>query len=283
MKKLLVIGVAMVFFGIVSLASVHAQDDSFNRVIRVKSQESMYNRTHVVAALFMNAHPNIKVVVERVPLVDDAISALIDKLTDVAMASRRLTEQEDQAALAKAIKLQERLIGYGGIVIITHSKNPVNELTIAQVKQLLKGEIKNWKELGGANEPVTVIKTGEAFPGTRVFIEQELLDKAPITSDAVVVAHFHQAMLKVAQTRGAVGYVRIRDAFESNVSKEAKIKTFKIKQSQAIAGVMPSRATVADATYPLRRPYYLYTQEEINQDLKSYVDFVLQKGWGSEQ
>lgn len=243
----------------------------------------MYNRTHAMAALFMSRNQDIKVVVEGVPLVDDALAALFDNSADVVMASRTLTEPEDQSLAAKGILLEERLIGYGGIVIITHPKNSLNELTVAQIQQLLKGKVTKWKEIGGADEPVVVVKTGETFPGTRAFIEEELLGKSPIASTALVAPNFYEAMRKVAETPGSLGYVRVRDAFESSVSADVSVKVMKVKKGQATLGIMPSRASIADGTYPLRRPYFLYSSANPNGALKAYIDFVLEKGWGAEQ
>ena len=202
--------------------------------------------------------------------------ALIAGEADVAMASRKITAQESEAAKAKGLQLDEHLIGYGGIVIITDQQNPVNELSIDQVRKIFTGEIVNWKDINGKDQAITVFKSGEKHPGTLLFVENDILGGVPITKSAITLPDFPVIIKKVAETAGSIAYARMRDPFPGPA---ARTKLLKIGKDEHSPSVIASRATIADGTYPLRRPYYLYTAAAAGKDVRSFVDFVVSKGW----
>ena len=282
MRKLVLIvcSVVMIFAGVIAISN--AQTEGRKTTIQVKGADSMANRISVLSRLFMHANTEIDVIVEKGGTVDSGMSALIEKNGDVVMASRRITSKEDKAASKKGIELVERLVGYGGIVIITHPSNPVNDLTLDQVREIFVGHIRNWKEVGGTDRYIHLARTGDQHPGTIAFLRDEVLDGSKLAGRAEVLPSFPAVMKKVATTPSGIGFVRIRDAFESSVSGEAVVKPLKIRQTSAMAPVMPSRATVGNGTYPLKRPYYLYYNATANNDVAKFVDFIVEKGWGSE-
>lgn len=282
MKRFLVFFLAAFMLSFISHASSNAQTETNKITIKVMTHSSMYNRTNVISKLYMNNHPNVNVVVEKTPLVQDALASVVDESIDVIMASRVLTDQESEAAAKKGVQLHERLIGYGGVVIVTDRSNPVNDLTLNQVRKLLTGEITSWKDIGGLDQPVKVVRTGDTFPGTNVFLENEVLKGAPMAKEATVVPDFVKMMSTVSQTPGSIGFVRIRDAFESSSASDTPVKILKIRSSAAVVAVMPSRENLSSGVYPIKRPYFLYHRPNARVEVANYVDFVLGKGWGSE-
>lgn len=283
MKKLLLFSLCAVLIGSMFAARADAQSEQKKVTVKVVAHATMYARTNIISKLFMNHNPNVNVIVEKVPLVQDALASATDSSIDVVMASRVISDPESDAAAKKGVQLVERLIGYGGIVMITDRANSVDNLSLNQLRKLFAGEISNWKEVGGQDKPVQVITTGEAFPGTVVFVEGEILKGASITKQAAVVPDFNQMMLTVSKTPGSIGFVRVRDAFESASGAEAPIKVLKIRRSAALVPVMPSRESIASGIYPVKRPYFLYYRQNAGPEVVNYVEFVLGKGWGSEQ
>jgi phosphate transport system substrate-binding protein len=231
--------------------------------IRVNGADSMYGRIMSLSQLYMKDHLNVDITVEKNALVEDGIRALIDGKAEVAMASRILTVRENIAARSKGVHLVEHLIGYGGIVIITHPTTAIGEITIDQVRRLLKGECVNWKELDAQYQPVVVFKTVDKHPGTLQFVQNSILAGAHIAKSAQEVPDFPALMEKVAETPGA-------------------IKVLKIKKDDVSPPVSPSRKTVLDGSYPLRRTYSLYTSRTADKGVRAFVDYVVSKGWGSQ-
>jgi len=279
MKKVLMAMLACLLgLGMGAWADARAADGD---AVRVTGAGSMFGRVHTLSRMFMKESPGIRVEVSKEANVDAGIAALLEGRTDAAMASRRLTDEEKEAAKEKNVELAERLIGHGGIVIVAHPSNPLNDLAVEEVRKIFKGEYTRWSQVGGADEPIVVFRTGSTYPGTSFFMENDFLG-GPFSDDATVVEEFSGVMRKVASTPGSLGYTRIRDAFESPAANEVWVKVLDIARIRGGAAVAPSRATVKDGSYPVLRPYYLYLRGDAGKEAVEFTDFIMRKGWGQQ-
>ena len=84
------------------------------------------------------------------------------------MSSRDLKEEEIASGL------NEVVIAYDGIVVVTHPSNKVKDLTMEQVKQIFTGEVTNWKELGGDDMEIVVVSREDGSGSRDAF--QEIVD-----------------------------------------------------------------------------------------------------------
>jgi hypothetical protein len=111
----------------------------------------------------------------------------------------RLGEPDIPATFAAQIATEE-------LVIILHPDNPAGSLTLDQVQQLFDGNIHNWSDLGGANEPVSVwslLPTDE----TRHIFVQSVLNNGLIASNASLAPHPEMMASTVADNPAAIGYL----------------------------------------------------------------------------
>jgi phosphate transport system substrate-binding protein len=283
MKKSLAIIVGLLLLAVAMIGTGNAQSDKGKNVVRVRCPDTMVVRIYTLTKMFMKENPDITVDFWKGASVEGGILALLQDHADVGMSSRRLSDGEAEMALKKNMELVERLIGYGGIVILTHSSNPLNSLTVEQVQKIFKGDYASWKRVGGSDQPITVITVSEKDPGTVAFMQKDFLGIIPISSKAVKADDFPSVIAKVGQIPGSIGYVRARDALEPPLKREAGAKMLEIKQNLALAAVMPSRGNVGDGTYPIRRPYYLYYDSKASDAVRKYADFIVRKGWGPQE
>jgi phosphate transport system substrate-binding protein len=65
---------------------------------------------------------------------------------------------------------------YDVLTAIVNSENPVKELTLGQLKDIFSGKIKNWKEVGGEDWPITVYIVGKESATRDVFKKHILKD-----------------------------------------------------------------------------------------------------------
>ncbi len=272
-KKTLIIAFVVAAFSIAGALPSAAQPKV---PIKVTGSDSMWGRVRSLALLYMKDHPQVDITISPNSLVDEGMKALIAGETDVAMASRKITAQESEEAKARGLQLVEYLIGYGGIVIITNQQNPINELSVDQVRKIFTGEIVNWKDISGKDQAITVFKSGEKHPGTLLFFENDILGGVPITKSAITLPDFPAILKKVAETPGSIAYVRMRDPFPGPA---ARTRNLNIRKDEHSPPVSPSRATIAAGTYPFRRPYFLYTPATARKDVSSFAAFVASKAW----
>lgn len=157
--------------------------------------------------------------------------------------------------------LKEIVVARDGISVIVNPGNAVGDLTLEQVKGIFTGAIKNWKEVGGADKPITVI-TREEGSGTRGAFEELALKGGKIGNTALVQDSTGAVREMVHGDASAVGYISLGQVND-------QIKPVKL------AGVEPSEANVVAKTYPLVRPFLFVTQGEPSGATREFIDFVL--------
>lgn len=153
---------------------------------------------------------------------------LVDGKADIAMVSEPLPIAIEAAKLAgKEIdpaKLQFSVIRNDEIVFVTHKSNPVKALTWAQVKDIHTGKIKNWKEVGGNDLPITVFADA-ATGGTRAMIRKIVLDGQDFGPDVKTQPAVKKAAEATSQNEGGIAGVGkgFADDFPLNILQSKKL------------------------------------------------------------
>lgn len=182
------------------------------------------------------------------------IQAVQEGRCDIGLSSRNLKDEE-------AKDLVGTVVAIDGIAIIVNPENPVADLTIEQIAKLYKGEITNWKEIGGNDLPVVLIGR-EAASGTRdgfesiTGTEDACKYSQELTSTGDVVQ-------TVASNPNAIGYASL-------ASVKDTVKAIDVE------GVTPTTETIQDGTYKVQRNFIFVTKKntELSGAAKAFFDFA---------
>ena len=139
----------------------------------------------------------------------------------------------------------------------------VKSLTKQQLTDIFTAKITNWKEVGGADEPIIVIGR-EAGSGTRGAFE-ELVDLVDGCKYANELDSTGAVIAKVASTPGAIGYASL-DALDDSV------------KALSLEGVEATAENIKAGNYFLSRPFVMATKGEISEQndlVQAWFDFVL--------
>lgn len=228
-------------------------------VVRVIGADSMAHTVTIYADEFGTDHQNCTVLVSG-GASQSGWEKLVSGDTEIAMLSNRPSKSHLQEAKAKGIDVEEGIIGWGGIVLITHPSNPVTSLTSDQLTKLLTGQYSSWKDVGGPDKAVQIVTVGdEAREEEGRFIMEELA-KGTLAPSARRVAYFRSIPPTVAQTEGALGLIRMRNLERLVEQGQAmKIKVIAVKRDDQSPAISPSRESVDEGTYPIARPFFIYT------------------------
>ena len=169
------------------------------------------------------------------------IKAVSEGRCDIGLSSRALKDSEKETGL------METTLAYDGIAVIVNKENSVEDLDIETIAKIYKGEITNWKELGGKDTEIVLIGR-EAGSGTRDGFEEITQTKdsckyrQELTSTGDVIT-------TVSSNPGAIGYASL-------ASVKDTVKPIKV------GGVTPSEETVKDGSYKIQRPFMLITKKD---------------------
>ncbi|MDQ6992227.1 MAG: phosphate ABC transporter substrate-binding protein [Mariprofundus sp.] len=180
------------------------------------------------------------------------------KLADIGMASRALKANESDLTAIK--------IANDGITIILHSSNRVANLSDEQIVAIYTGKIRNWREVGGSDQPITVVNKAEGHSTLELFLHHFHLKNSQVKADAVIGDN-EQGIKTVAANRGAIGYVSIGTA---SYDAEHGVPI----QLLPMNGVTATIEHVRDASFPLSRPLNLVVNGKPGELAQRFINFA---------
>lgn len=186
------------------------------------------------------------------------ITAVSEDRCDIGLSSRNLKDEEKNKGL------EETVLALDGIAIIVSPDNDVKDLSTEDIAKIYKGEITNWKDVGGKDAEIVVIGR-EAGSGTRdgfesiTKTENSCKYRQELTSTGDVIT-------TVAGNPDAIGYASL-----ASVNKN--VKTLKVN------GVSPSEKTVKDGSYVIQRPFVIVTKtdKKLSKAAQAFFDYITSK------
>ncbi len=250
----------------VSITSCGGKQKSQNSVL-IKGSDTLLNLVQQLSEAYMKKNPKTEISVIGGGS-GVGISALIEGETDIANASRQMKKEEIKRAEANGIEPVEFVIAIDGLAVIVNSNNPVNKLTTEQIAKVFKGEIKNWKDVGGNDEPITLYGR-QPVSGTYVFFREHIL-KGDYAKNMRQMSGNAAIVEAVKSDKTGIGYVGI------GYAKNAKgIKILSVS-SDGNTFVSPlEKEKVNEGLYPIARPLFQYTAGKPKGAVKKFIEFEL--------
>lgn len=182
-----------------------------------------------------------------------AYKDIVDGNADIIICAGPSDEQLAYAA-ENGVELEMVQIGSDAFVFIVNANNPVDDITIDQIKGIYSGKITNWSELGGGNIPIAAMRRNEGS-GSETALEK-LMGDIPIVPDYTTL------------TGSPIGF-SFR-YYVTGMLAEGGVKILKID------GIEPTVETVADGSYPVAGGIYaIYRKGDTNGNIYKVVDFML--------
>ncbi len=173
------------------------------------------------------------------------ITALLDGTTDIADHSRPIKPSEYKMAVENGIYPFTFHIANDAVAVIVHPSNPVNNLTLAQLKDIYTGKITNWNQVGGKDAPITVVSR-DSSSGTFETWEKIVMHKEPVLSGALFATSNADVANEVSRNPNAIGYVGL-----AYISPQLKAVT--------VNGKKATLESAINYTYPIARPLFMST------------------------
>lgn len=237
-------------------------------MVSVEGSDTMGDLLKVWSQEFMKNNPDVPVSI-NIGDTSQGIAALIARTTDLASASRDLTDEEVVLAHKHKVRLRKVPVARDSVAVIVNADNPVNDMTLAELKAVFTGEISNWSKVGGNDEKIDVLAR-ETGSGTSKFFISHVLKRSTIAKSATTVPSIETMMETIANNKNAIGYA----GMEALGEKPGKIKSLKL---QLITDGTAVGATAASAIggYPLSRPLFMFMDHDAKPSAQKFIDFCL--------
>lgn len=232
-----------------------SENAQLSGTINLNGSTSMEKLALALKEGFMTANPGVTVNVEFTGS-GTGIQSAIDGTTDIGNSSRALKDEEVSSGLV------ENIVAIDGIAVIVNKSVTATDITSEQLAKIYKGEIANWSEVGGADEPIVVVGR-ESGSGTRGAFE-ELLEVEDLCNYAQEIDSTGGVLSTVANTAGSIGYVSL-DVIDDTVAV------------MAIDGVVASEENIVAGDYMLSRPFVMATKGAISEQselVQAFFEYI---------
>ncbi len=233
--------------------------------IRIDGSTTVLPISQKVSEAYMKEHPDVTISVSGGGS-GNGIKGIIDGTVDIGDSSRFIKQEEVKLAVEKGGYPVPFAIGYDCIVPVVHPANPVSNLTLEQLKAIYKGDVTNWKELGGQDLKIVVISR-DTSSGTYEVWEEKVMKKERVSPAAMLQASNGAIVQAISSNKFAIGYIGL-----GYVNQGVKPVT--------VNGIHGNEATTLNGTYPISRPLFMFTRGWPAGDTLSFINYVLlgQKG-----
>jgi phosphate transport system substrate-binding protein len=193
---------------------------------------------------------------------------------DLVNASRAISDEEAAACRAVGREPIGFQIGIDALAVVVPQSNTfVKSLTFAQLKQIFSGQTRTWAELDPSYPPVEIaVFSPGADSGTFDFFVDQVLDgddQAILNTPGVVTSEDDEVLLKgIVANPYAIGYF----GYAYYKAEPGRLRALAIDSGSG--PVAPTQGTAQSGSYPLSRPLFLYSSQEILREKPQVAAFV---------
>jgi len=249
------------------VAGLFAADTARAGNIVIKGSTTVLPIAQKVAEAYMKQNPDVKISISGGGS-GNGIKALVDGSTDIADSSRFIKQKEVDLAVKNGIYPVPFAVAYDCIVPVVHPGNSIVNITLAQLKDIYMGKVKNWKEIGGPDQPLVVISR-DTSSGTYEVWHEKVMKKERVYPGALLQASNGAICQAVAKNKNAIGYIGLGYL-------NSDVKALMVNR---VAG---SEETTLNGTYPISRPLFMFTPGWPQGDVLNFINFVLNPDKGQK-
>jgi phosphate transport system substrate-binding protein len=258
--------IALGFVFSVLLAGCAAPVDEQRQPITVKGSDTMVQLGQRWAEAFMNAHPGAVIQVTGGGS-GTGIAALINGTTQICQASRSMTvEEKNSVKTQRMADVEEIPVALDALAVYVNRQNPIQQLTIEQAGRIFKGEVTNWKDVGGPDAGI-VLYGRENSSGTYVYFKEHVLANADFAEKYQGMPGTAAVVNAVTRDPNGIGY--------GGIGYATDVKTVAIAKDAGSNAVPPTMDNVFNNSYPLSRELYWYVAGAPEGAIKEFLDWVL--------
>jgi phosphate transport system substrate-binding protein len=268
MKKVMTL---MVIAGLIAGAGLLAAGQKA-KMIQIKGSDTLVNLVQVLAEEYMAKNPGAALAVLGGGS-STGIAGLTNGTCDIADHSREWKQKEIDLAWEKGVKPRFYIVAVDGVSIIVNEKNTLSQLAMADVGAIYRGEVKNWKAVGGPDKAVSLYGR-QSNSGTYVFMQEHVLGNKNYSTDMKEMNGNAQIIEGVLQDEGGIGYVGVGYLFDKDGKVRKGIKVLNISKEAGGKAFSPlDKAAVDSGDYPVSRPLFQATNGKPSGTAADFIRF----------
>ncbi|RHX89210.1 phosphate ABC transporter substrate-binding protein [Leptospira stimsonii] len=249
--------------------------------ITVTGSETMHVMLQMIGLEYSRKKSGTQVVVNGGGSIE-GIEKLFQGKTDIAAASRPLTEKELKEFDSRG-KFESLAVAYDGIAIIVNPANPIRKISLETASKIFSGEISDWSKIGGKAGKIQVVIRNDKS-GTAAYFETHVLKQKDLgaknyearknveySSNAKIVSDNDTMAAEIDSNPNAIGFMGMGSALFEN---KGRVRALEYSLSGKEPHVVPSIENVYNRTYELSRGLYLFYLSDHGQKIDDFITYV---------
>jgi phosphate transport system substrate-binding protein len=226
--------------------------------IVITGASSMVPLSTEAANRFMKDHPGT--------IINVSAGGSYRGLADVMSGAATIGNSDVAASPDQEGALEDTRVAVVGIAVVANAGSfnaAVSSLSLAQLRAIFAGRIRNWKELGGGDQTISVLHR-ELDSGTRAVFSKLIMNGQEVVAGKELRGS-GAIQTALRQTHGAISYLAL-----SHLLPQFK--------ALAIDGVAPSSGTIIVGRYPLWAYEHMYVKRPRSAAVGQFLGFALSPG-----
>ncbi len=252
------------FFSVIAAVATGIAAQAAN--ITMKGSDTLVILAQKWAEVYMQKNSDTKIQVNGGGS-GTGFAALQNQQTDLANASRKIKPKEVEACLkAFGKRPTEYKVALDGLSVYVHESNAIKELSLEQLKNIFTGKVRNWKEVGGQDQPITLYSR-ENSSGTYEFFKENVLQGQDFSASAQNMPGTAVLLQSVGRDPKAIGY--------GGAAYGQGAKHIKVSKETGGEGVEPTEENILNQKYPIWRYLYIYVNPALDKgDVRKYLTWI---------
>lgn len=250
LKQRRIIGLIILIF---SMSMITACTKTSSSGTIVAGSTSVQPYAEVLAEEYMILNPGSQIDIQGGGS-SAGITAAETESAAIGMSSRGLKDDE--------MHLWHIEIAKDGLVLIVNPDNPVDNLSLDQIRDIYSGIITDWSQVGGVEARINLIAREEGSGTRSAFIDLVMREGEEITPKAIVQDSNGSVMQLVAGDPNAIGFISL-GLVNDNI------------KALDIDGIEATAENIMNNSYTLARPFLFVTKDEPTGLTKDFIDFIL--------
>ncbi|MHA4766063.1 phosphate ABC transporter substrate-binding protein [Bacillus altitudinis] len=230
--------------------------DEASGSITISGSSAMQPLVLAAAEKFMDKHPKADIQVQA-----GGSGTGLSQVSEgsVQIGNSDVFAEEKDGIDAKALK--DHKVAVVGMAAAVNPEVGVKDITKDELKKIFTGKIKNWKELGGKDQKITLVNRPDSS-GTRATFVKYALDGAT-PAEGITEDSSNTVKKLIAETPGAIGYLAFSYLTDDKITP------------LSIDGVKPEESNVESGKYKIWAYEHSYTKGEPDGLAKQFLDYLM--------
>jgi phosphate transport system substrate-binding protein len=243
---------------------------SAKKLLQIKGSDTLINLVQKLSEEYMKKQSK-EVIAVTGGGSGTGIAALINRKCDIANASRQIKDKEVKLAAKNGVNVKRIVVAMDGLSVIVHKDNPLAKLTTNEIGRIFRGEITNWKQLGGKDQRINLYGR-QSNSGTFVFFREAVV-RGDYSSSMKRMNGNAQIVESVKRDKTGIGYVGV-----GYVKNAAGITVLKVAKNKKSKYASPLNAKDVNAgIYPITRALNQYISDNLDKKALDFLKYELGK------